>query len=214
MIDIEREEKTLRPTILRNAAVPVFSSIRLQLSEIETLRNKYLYQGVNGEPREDTVQDAHQWLKAGYTVCSMNLERDIMSVSTLPSTVYGLLLTPPHSELRCNLYRSPVGAGIDLHFDGTDSIILQYSGQKNWWVSRQRALPNEHVSGNHFPVSDSSESCYDGRRISRPREEELDLFVLNPGDILVLPRGYWHKTIATSTSTSLTIAAMRSFKSS
>jgi Cupin superfamily protein len=69
------------------------------------------------------------------------------------------------------------GGALKLHFDTEDLVILQVEGTKRWQVFGS-AVPN--------PVSGAPKK-------SLPDPEQL-IFdeVLEPGDLLFMPAGYWH----------------------
>jgi hypothetical protein len=70
--------------------------------------------------------------------------------------------------------------GFDVHWDDHDVFVVQVEGTKRWALyGPTRAHPlRKDVSGEH-------------RRPEQPIEE----VVLGPGDMLYLPRGYWHAAV-------------------
>jgi ribosomal protein L16 Arg81 hydroxylase len=103
-----------------------------------------------------------------------------------------------------NSYLSPDGAGFGLHLDHHPVMILQIEGRKRWWYSPEPAL-REVLSNISFPH---------GRdvlqlpwvTITRPAEASLREVILNPGDILYMPKGTWHRAQAIGGSLGLTLA--------
>lgn len=85
---------------------------------------------------------------------------------------------------RFNAYASyPSRPGFGLHFDTHDVFILQAEGYKRWEVYPQTV---------ESPIFDRKH--HDARR---PKEEELYLeCVLEPGDVLYVPKGHWHQAIS------------------
>jgi ribosomal protein L16 Arg81 hydroxylase len=82
---------------------------------------------------------------------------------------------------QANLYACwGTSQGFDVHWDDHDVLVIQVEGRKHWrlygatraWPSR-KDLHAEHV---------------------RP-EVPLEELVLEPGDLLYLPRGYWHAAV-------------------
>lgn len=97
----------------------------------------------------------------------------------------------------CNAYLTPPGyQGFAPHFDDIDAFILQVSGKKRWKlyksISESSVLPR--YSSRDFSVEELSEPIFDD--------------VLEPGDMLYLPRGIIHeaKSLKGESSLHLTIS--------
>ena len=67
--------------------------------------------------------------------------------------------------------------GFDLHSDDHDVFILQVAGKKNWQI---------HGESIRFPVDTS------GFRSNPPTKGPIWQSCLGPGDLLHIPRGWWH----------------------
>jgi ribosomal protein L16 Arg81 hydroxylase len=83
------------------------------------------------------------------------------------------------SRVTVNLYGSwRTQKGFDLHWDTQDTMILQVAGRKQWKVYRPtRVHPLEP----------------DLRDAPRPTDAEVEWEgVLDDGDVLYVPRGWWH----------------------
>jgi hypothetical protein len=85
--------------------------------------------------------------------------------------------------IQINAYLSPASArGLDVHFDYHDVFVVQLEGTKRWraWAPIDRS--RDPVGGKHA--------------VPRPTLDELDDpvldLVLEPGDVLYLPRGHPH----------------------
>ena len=82
--------------------------------------------------------------------------------------------------------------GFGLHWDSHDVVIVQIDGNKHWRIYRPtRPAPlDRDIETNH----------------TEPSEVAMDL-VMQPGDMLYIPRGWWHDAIASGVpSMHLTIA--------
>ena len=85
--------------------------------------------------------------------------------------------------MQINAYLSPSSArGLDVHFDYHDVFVVQLEGTKRWRVWAPTERSRDPIGGKHA--------------VPRPTLEELgepilDL-VLEPGDVLYLPRGHPH----------------------
>ncbi|MEZ0369066.1 MAG: cupin domain-containing protein [Candidatus Sericytochromatia bacterium] len=82
-----------------------------------------------------------------------------------------------------NLYLSaPEHPGFALHYDTHDFLILQIYGYKDWEIfapTVRDPLPHQPASGQTPPAG----AC-------------LQRLSLAPGDVLYLPKGYWHQALA------------------
>lgn len=87
-----------------------------------------------------------------------------------------------------NLYcSSSAQQGFNCHYDSHEVLILQIDGQKEWFVFPETiAAPTSTMrSADQIP----------------PDVPPYLQCVLNPGDVLYIPRGHWHYAIATGDPT-------------
>lgn len=107
------------------------------------------------------------------------------------------------SRVSANLYLSPANSyALDRHYDLHDTVVLQIAGTKNWRVSGAAvALPLEHI-----PLMQFERSGHDVRYRGGPVVQEVvekysdpepNAFVLEPGDLLYMPRGFVHEAWTT-----------------
>lgn len=82
-----------------------------------------------------------------------------------------------------NAYCSwPGKQGFSCHYDNHEVFILQVEGSKQWYVF------NDTIK---YPLPDQKSTSF------TPRETEPYLScILNPGDVLYIPRGHWHYAVA------------------
>lgn len=99
------------------------------------------------------------------------------------------------ARVQTNIYMTPPGKqGFNPHYDSHDVLVLQIAGSKEW---RIYGTPVE------LPLND--------QRFERGMDvgEEIDRFVLEPGDTLYVPRGVAHDAVATDeTSLHITTGLM------
>lgn len=76
----------------------------------------------------------------------------------------------------------PGHQGFACHYDSHEVFILQISGKKHW-----RVFPETFI----YPLSHHRSSQF-----SPPDTEPYVDKILNPGDLLYIPRGHWHYAIA------------------
>ena len=85
------------------------------------------------------------------------------------------------AETEVNLYASwRTQAGFGLHWDAQDTMILQVSGRKHWKVYRPTRL---------HPLTDDIE------KPPQPTEAPDWDGILEDGDMIYLPRGWWHVAV-------------------
>jgi hypothetical protein len=91
-----------------------------------------------------------------------------------------------------------------LHFDACATAQIQIRGTKEWYVAENSSLttPLTGFMRGEKVLSGTSDPCKE----SIPDEPtQFSRYVLNPGDVLFVPWGYWHKTLARTRSLSLAI---------
>lgn len=108
-------------------------------------------------------------------------------------------------EAYFNAYMSPNGHGFALHIDDHPVFILQVEGMKRWWFSPEIGVP-EPVRGFQFPPDRDVLKAPWGV-FQRPDESAFREITLEPGDVLYLPPGTWHKARAVGFSLALTLAS-------
>lgn len=88
------------------------------------------------------------------------------------------------SKIGVNAYYSQEDAkGLNLHYDFHDVFILQLEGKKHWRVLAEPVA---------YPTAG-----YPMKKISKSPEGEAAIdAVLEPGDFLYVPRGWWHIALA------------------
>lgn len=83
-----------------------------------------------------------------------------------------------HEHVQINMYAGwRTSRGFDLHWDDHDVLILQVAGRKRWSV---------YGMTRPYPLAQDSETN------KRPTEGALWEETLNDGDLLYIPRGWWH----------------------
>jgi ribosomal protein L16 Arg81 hydroxylase len=70
--------------------------------------------------------------------------------------------------------------GFDTHWDDHEAFVVQIAGRKKWIL---------YGPGKQYPLGD------DGRAHKNPPQEPVWEGVLETGDLLYMPRGWWHKAM-------------------
>lgn len=82
-----------------------------------------------------------------------------------------------HERVQINAYASwKTSRGFDLHWDDHDVFILQVTGRKHWMV---------HGMTRAYPLAGDPKE-------PKPTEPPLWDQILETGDLLYIPRGFWH----------------------
>lgn len=122
--------------------------------------------------------------RAGSTVVLQGLHLTDPGLARL-ATNLALELDQP---VQVNAYLSPASArGLEVHFDFHDVLVVQLEGSKRWEVWAPTESTREPINGRHAPARPTR---------SELGEPMLDL-VLEPGDVLHLPRGHPHVAATT-----------------
>ncbi|MGK5680145.1 JmjC domain-containing protein [Actinoplanes sp. URMC 104] len=128
-----------------------------------------------------------KWRGRGYTVQLRNLNRWQPALHTVCAAIqqqtgYGCYATG---------FITPAGAqGLGCHWDQNMGFIYQIAGRKSWqiWEPVVDQPHRDHLACNTAPCS----SLLNRLKTTLPDEE----FDLQPGQVLVLPRGYAHNVHA------------------
>lgn len=138
---------------------------------VDTFRYTTLAAG--GTPRLNSGKLA-ACLAAGATLVLEGMEELAPRVRELASSFRDAL----HANSHVNLYAGWHGQkGLDLHFDTQEVMVLQVAGKKRWQVyppTRINPLPDDDEA----PRKPNGPPAWDG--------------VLEDGDMLYIPRGWWH----------------------
>ncbi|MFF0780295.1 cupin domain-containing protein [Streptomyces sp. NPDC003720] len=115
-------------------------------------------------------------LGAGHTLAMRYVDEIHPGLSRLSEAFERRLL----SDFEFNLYASwaPTG-GFNAHWDNHDVFAIQLQGRKRWRI----------FGRNEFSMHPRDSA------MGTPPAETVDDLVLSPGDVLFLPRGYWHDPV-------------------
>ena len=145
--------------------------------------------------------DAAEHYKLGKTICIVHVHRSIPSVEKCVALLANALEVPS-SLVHCSAYASPEGLGTPKHFDNHEVLIVQLSGEKQWWVAPNHNVtyPTRNYVAGTSPYAELPYSLFDV-----PVEMPADSIAvkMTAGSVLFIPRGMWHATTATTASLSL-----------
>lgn len=133
---------------------------------------------LNGQSLDaSSSQQWNDYLRQGATLIINGLHQRVPGIMQLAADLRYDLGYRTH----VNLYFSPTTQqGFDCHYDNHDVLILQLEGEKEWFVF-QETIP--------YPVLRHSSD------LAPPTGEPHLQCILNPGDVLYIPRGHWHYAV-------------------
>jgi hypothetical protein len=103
------------------------------------------------------------------------------------------------------MWIGPCGAFTPLHHDLTNNLFVQIVGRKRFVMAPATALPNMYNDLHVFSeIGDVKDPGVDLARHSRLAQVKFHEFIVNPGDILFIPIGWWHQVTALDFSVSVT----------
>jgi ribosomal protein L16 Arg81 hydroxylase len=104
-------------------------------------------------------------------------------------------------------YLSPNGQGFDMHFDARIATTLQIEGRKRWMFSKEVALTWPHYQVRSVAGSlRADRPLQDWEKYRPPEDCSFEEVLLEPGDLLCLPAGCWHRAEADGSSLALNLA--------
>lgn len=168
----------------------------------ESYHLKTIFKDEEGQHTECEIEpeQARKMYKAGQTLCATRINSGNPSLQRYVRALEGELLG---SEFQTNAYLSPSGSGFGVHYDYHSVWILQLEGTKQWYYADEPTV--EYPVANCVYPLDRDEFEFPWYTVSRPDESTFNEVVLEPGDMLYLPTGAWHKTQANGYSLSITL---------
>jgi ribosomal protein L16 Arg81 hydroxylase len=92
------------------------------------------------------------------------------------------------AEIHANAYLTPAGAqGFRVHFDFYDVLVLQVAGAKEWSV---------YAPERRMPINLEFARVWSPRPESEEKLRLLERAELRAGDVLYMPRGFYHQAVA------------------
>jgi 50S ribosomal protein L16 3-hydroxylase len=161
--------------------------------------------GDNGEhiQKRSGSSSAGKFIESGCSAMWDNIHLD--DDYAIRSSIAGELDYTFHSTTS-NFLQTPKGGVITTHFDCMEVLVLQVIGCKRWYVSRNQDLhcPTFGYLDRFGTMVMQTESL--NWPLRKPELASMQSFMLLPGNILFLPRGFWHSTVALQRSLSVTIS--------
>ena len=142
-------------------------------------------------------REAVEHFERGATICATALEYVEPAVREFRNILAEQWPSP--DPLIVNCYYSPDGQGFGTHFDPQSVWVMQIEGRKRWHYSTDRAMP--------FP--NDGKTAMELRPKGSPllaSAESMASVELQPGDVLYLPPGTWHRAEANGHSLALSVS--------
>ncbi len=107
-------------------------------------------------------------------------------------------------QARSIAYATPQWCGTRLHFDANANFIIQIHGTKKWTLAKNNSVdfPTERFTtgSSEMPLA-LEKQCHAELLDSVP--DDATEYLMQPGCVLFVPRGYWHETTTDDDSLSL-----------
>lgn len=91
-----------------------------------------------------------------------------------------------------SVFFSRKGKGARMHFDSTESFVVQLSGTKEWSIAPNTQVPFPPVNYLEGGAVPDELAPWMKRPMKAPKR--VRKVVLKPGSVMYLPRGWWHAT--------------------
>jgi 50S ribosomal protein L16 3-hydroxylase len=108
----------------------------------------------------------------------------------------GDLGLPASTYSRCMVYATPDGKGTATHFDQNVNFVLQLHGTKTWWLASNTSVENPTQRFTIGQPIDPELASYAYEEMPTEMPIDQHKFILKPGSMLFVPRGFWHRTEA------------------
>jgi ribosomal protein L16 Arg81 hydroxylase len=145
---------------------------------------------------KEYVSAAYQAYRQGASFRIRGINRHWKALWLLCRNIQELFAFP----VGANLYCTPKNShGLDRHYDHHDTVILQIAGSKHWALySSPEKLPLENVPLLGFEKLGEATHYRGAPAVGDVvahtiGEEPIEEFVMEPGDLLYLPRGFVHE---------------------
>jgi hypothetical protein len=180
------------------------------LQDIEQLADRYrgplsFGRGLRSPQTFDTHANAASLLKLGLTVFFQDIGTTVPGAGAFLRQLEGELGTTSGSA-RLTAFASPGDDGVSCHYDAEEVISIQLSGRKTFHVAPMAEIESPY-GAQYGRDMVAVESLYEQARGGFPDPDGLNFETheMQPGSVLFLPRGTWHRTEAREASLSLSI---------
>jgi len=169
-----------------------FDVLRRTLHMGHTLVNAQYFDGAD-QHREMAIAPMYiaDCFAAGMTICMPNIDAFLPALAAQSHALRRSIESCGAMSFSC--YWSPDRGGFGTHYDSHPVWIMQLQGKKQWWYSAVPAIAEPRANLVYTPAK-LALLAEAGLAIAEP--VGLREVVLEPGDMLYLPAGTWHRTRA------------------
>jgi ribosomal protein L16 Arg81 hydroxylase len=170
-------------------------------------RAVFSHNGNSGEIYDPPLGMAKSLLDAGMTLMFNNLEQNNPKLKVVSDEFAHRLQLTRRVQIECFL--SPDGSGFAWHFDPVHVLVMQVSGSKRWQLGRTPAVVSPPFGAGSGVLKGSGIQTLGrmGLKVTPPDESDLVEYIVNQGDVLYVPPGFWHRAFAMGHSCHLAISA-------
>jgi ribosomal protein L16 Arg81 hydroxylase len=176
--------RTLSEAIVSNRLEP--PRLRLFLDEKPVPDAEYTDRRVNRRSisyGQTNYAKLEEYLRAGASLVVDSIEEIVPSIREAARDLEFAVL----EAVQVNAYSTwGSGSGFGAHWDSHDVVIVQLEGEKKWTI---------YGAGRQAPMLTDIDHSHE-----RPAEAIWE-GILSPGDVLHVPRGWWHNVEGTGTET-------------
>jgi 50S ribosomal protein L16 3-hydroxylase len=212
-LDLEtfRRDYLSRRTLFREASPARFETVaRAHSWQVDELLHdpgvKALawFEGRDGRhlTADVTPENARKLHRGGLTLYL----QDLSALAPVGDAIAGALRVP-RENVKCTLFCNRPGATTRAHFDPVDTITMQLRGRKRWRVAPNALAPQPTTSWATLDGSGRKAELWLYAHDELPSRipDGAEEYLLEPGAVLNVPRGFWHETDSDEDSVSLHI---------
>lgn len=115
-----------------------------------------------------------------------------------------LLLDPEGENPNGLMLFGPMGTRTSLHYDVANALYCQIYGRKHFRLVSPNELPHLYPYDNFMSAVDMDD--LDENRFPLFKQAKIYEVILEPGEVLFLPIGWWHDVVALDVSISLSFS--------
>jgi 50S ribosomal protein L16 3-hydroxylase len=201
-----------RPCVLRSVPSEIFDVSTID--QLVSIKNKVPQQKAickvwsidrngNHVQKRSGASSSGSYLEAGCSVMWDNIDNSVdreLRNAIIESLGYTFRSTSS------NFLQTPAGGIVATHFDCMEVFVLQVSGSKRWHISQNLDIHCPTFGYlDRFGMEVMQREAFHWP-LRKPGACEMQTFLLEPGNIVFLPRGCWHSTMALEDSLSITMS--------
>lgn len=156
-----------------------------------------------GNSKRVLVKEAQELFKQGRGLYFDDPNRISEPISQWLRAIHADLGLSHLTYSRSLLYAIKKGQGTACHFDQNINFVFQVSGTKKWWIAPNTHIENPLTRHTLGLEMDPELASYAEQGVPEKMPENSIEYTLEPGSLLFVPRGAWHKTQALSDALSL-----------